>query len=151
MIHRSKIPPPESVRLGEEPVVWVTSVVPEPDLNVPALADGIAENVQNHWRYNNIKVFSSQRPYLRDTRESETVLSWMEKTVLTSEPDNAGERSELTGIPAADVLPGVLNRSEVVNIRYEQIAPISNALSEIAKATKILKALIQPRTGAQIE
>lgn len=62
-------------------------------MNVPALADGVAENVQNHWRYNNIKAFSSQRPYLRDTRESETVLSWMEKTILTSEPSGAGEVS----------------------------------------------------------
>jgi dedicator of cytokinesis protein 3 len=62
-----------------------------------------------------------------------------------------GKCRELTRKSAADVLPGVLNRSEVVDIRYEQIAPISNALSEIAKATKTLKALIQPRTGAQIE
>ena len=41
----------------------------------------------------------------------------------------------------ADKLPGVLCRSEVVNIVYEQISPLANALTEIDRATKTLKSM----------
>lgn len=85
MIHRSKIPPPEAIRHGLEPVIWVTSLVPEADLSSPVFSDKVAENVQNYRRWNNVKRFSSTRPYARDGGEAEAVLSWTEKTIITGE------------------------------------------------------------------
>lgn len=38
-------------------------------------------------------------------------------------------------------LPGVLCRSEVIDIVYEQISPLGNALIEIERATKTLSNL----------
>ena len=85
MIHRSKVPPPEAIRLGPESVIWVTSLVPEPDLSSPVFGENIAERVQDHWRNNAVKVFSSTRPYTKERAETEAVLTWTEKTVITSE------------------------------------------------------------------
>lgn len=85
MIHRSKVPPPESVRHGDEQVIWVTSLVPEPDTTLPMFHERVSENVQSYHRHNGVKRFSSVRPYARDRGEIDTVLTWTEKTVLTSE------------------------------------------------------------------
>jgi hypothetical protein len=43
--------------------------------------------------------------------------------------------------PAAESLPGVLCRSEVVDITYEQISPIAGALNEVARATRLLRTM----------
>ena len=84
-IHRSKIPPSESVRFGDDQVIWVISVSPEPDVSHPALGETVADNVQSYWRWNDISRFSATRPYVRDQRDSDGVLAWTEKTWLTSE------------------------------------------------------------------
>ena len=151
MIHRSKIPPPETVRHGDELVIWVTSAVPEPDLSQPVFAEGISENIQNHWKFNGIQRFSSQRPYVRG--ESNSVLTWTEKTILTSELDKDGSRFkvELMRLEAAEMFPGVLNRSEVVEIRYEQMTPMTNAANEVTRATKHLRSLINVKEGMLVE
>lgn len=39
------------------------------------------------------------------------------------------------------MLPGVLCRSEVVDIAYEQISPIASALHEVARATHMLRVM----------
>jgi len=84
-IYRSKAAPPESMRNGEEQVIWITSVLPEPDLSHPIFGDSVAESVQVYRRYNEIRTFSSQRPYLVNPQEADPVLTWTEKTVLTSQ------------------------------------------------------------------
>ena len=89
-IHRSKIAPSESVRNSEKAVIWITSIVPEPDLLHPVFADSVSENVQLHWRFNGIKTFSSRRPYLVNPQENDPVLTWTEKTILTSEFGSKG-------------------------------------------------------------
>jgi dedicator of cytokinesis protein 3 len=87
MIHRSKIPPPESVRHGDEPVIWVTSLAPEPDMSLPVFHERVSESVQSYHRHNGVKRFSSIRPYARERGEVDTVLTWTEKTIVTSELD----------------------------------------------------------------
>ncbi|WVQ67084.1 uncharacterized protein L199_005278 [Kwoniella botswanensis] len=130
-LHRSKIPPPSSARESSEPLIWVTPLTPEPDLSKPIFSDGVAENVQSHWRYYDIREFSSLRPYMRDQDESEVVLTWTEKTVVTTKEE----------------LPGILNRSEIINIRYEQIPPVNMAIMEVEKATKNLVTLSKGKDG----
>ena len=49
---------------------------------------------------------------------------------------------------AAKPLPDLLSRSEVTEVRYEQISPIANALSQIAKATKLLRTLTKGKDGS---
>jgi dedicator of cytokinesis protein 3 len=88
MIHQSKIPPPEAVRHGPEPVIWVTSLVPEPDLSLPVFSDRVSDSVQRYWRHNEVTQFSTTRPYAKDRGETQAVLSWTEKTVLTGEWDD---------------------------------------------------------------
>ncbi|WWC91624.1 uncharacterized protein L201_006570 [Kwoniella dendrophila CBS 6074] len=124
-LHRSKIPPPDSVKNSTESLIWVTPLTPEPDLTKPVFGDTVSENVQNHYRYNGINEFSTLRPYMRDTNESEMVLTWTEKTVVTTKED----------------LPGLLNRSEIISVRYEQIPPATMAIMEVEKATKNLRRL----------
>lgn len=84
-IHRSKIPPPESIKRGTDPVIWIMPVTPEPDLTNPVFGENVSDNVQSYWRWNGIRRFSSVRPYLKDPGEGETALAWTEKTLLISE------------------------------------------------------------------
>jgi len=86
-IYRSKVAPSESTRRGSHQVIWVTSVEPKPDLSQPIFSEivGVDENVQSWWRSNGIKRFTSDRPYLKDPGESEAVMSWIERTILSSE------------------------------------------------------------------
>lgn len=86
MIHRSKVPPPESVRHGDEQVIWITSLAPEPDLSLSVFRETVPESVQSYRRHNGITRFFSVRPYARERGELDTVLTWTEKTILTSEP-----------------------------------------------------------------
>lgn len=48
-------------------------------------------------------------------------------------------RAVIDVLAAKDELPGVLCRGEIVNIRYEQIAPIAMAIMEIKAAIKSLQ------------
>jgi hypothetical protein len=81
-IHRSKIPP--SSRMREEgDIVWVTSVVPEQNPAHPALQEGVSANVRDYHRHNGVTTFSSMRPYMVDPTETDAVLTWTEKTILT--------------------------------------------------------------------
>jgi len=48
-------------------------------------------------------------------------------------------------------MPGVLNRTEVVKIAYEQISPIENAISGVIKATANLWSLASGRRGQPVE
>ena len=135
IIHRSKLPPPESIRDGEEQVIWITPVHPEPDLDHPALAEGVSEAIHNHYSHNGIQRFSFLRPYSRGEEGGEGVLTWIEKTWLTT----------------VKPLPDVLNRSEVVDIQYEQISPLSTALSEVGKATKALRTLSKGKSESGVD
>ncbi|KIR81379.1 cytoplasmic protein [Cryptococcus gattii EJB2] len=130
-IHCSKIPPPESIKRGANPVIWVTPVTPEPDLTKPVFGENVSNNVQSYWRWNGIKEFSSVRQYLKDPLESETALAWTEKTLLTTK----------------DELPGVLARSEIICVRYEQIPPIAMAIMEIKMAIKSLQKSSRGKNG----
>ncbi|WRT70308.1 uncharacterized protein IL334_007306 [Kwoniella shivajii] len=130
-IHRSKIPPLSSSKESTDPLIWITPLTPEPDLTKPVFGDAVIENVQSHWRYNGIREFSTLRPYMRDLNEVEVVLTWTEKTVVTTQEE----------------LPGILNRSEVINVRYEQIPPVHMAISEVEKATKNLRKLSKGKNG----
>nr|XP_018260970.1 uncharacterized protein I303_06687 [Kwoniella dejecticola CBS 10117]OBR83128.1 hypothetical protein I303_06687 [Kwoniella dejecticola CBS 10117] len=130
-IHRSKIPPSTSIQQSTEPLIWVTPLAPEPDLTKPIFSDRVSENVSSYFRSHRIKDFSSFRPYMRDQNEHEVVLTWTEKTVLTTKEE----------------LPGILNRSEIVQIRYEQIPPVNMAIMEVEKATKTLQRLSKGKNG----
>lgn len=72
------------MRNGDEQVIWITSVIPEPDLSQPVFSDHVEENVQMYWKYSGIRTFSTLRPYLLDPGEMDPVMTWTEKTVLTS-------------------------------------------------------------------
>ncbi|KAL7418467.1 Deoxycytidine kinase 1 [Cryptotrichosporon argae] len=124
-IHRSKIPPPESVRTGSEECIWITSVSPVPDLTAPMFRELVNPAIQAYWKSNGINVFESQRPYIVDPEEKESVLQWIEKTRLTT----------------AEQLPGLLNRSEVVQIRHEHISPLDAAIEQVRMATTNLQKL----------
>ncbi|OCF44595.1 hypothetical protein I317_01482 [Kwoniella heveanensis CBS 569] len=132
-LHRSKVPPPKSAREEASLLIWVTPLTPEPDLNEPVFADTVPDNVQSYWRVNSVKTFSSSRPYLRDTSDmgGEAVLTWIEKAILTTK----------------ESLPGILNRSEVMNVRYEQVPPVVTAINEVEKATKNLHKLSRGNHG----
>ncbi|KGB76967.2 cytoplasmic protein [Cryptococcus deuterogattii R265] len=130
-IHCSKISPPESIKRGANPVIWVMPVTPEPDLIKPVFGENVSNNVQSYWRWNGIKKFSSVRQYLKDPLERETALAWTEKTLLTTK----------------DELPGVLARSEIITVRYEQIAPIAMAIMEIETAIKSLQKSSRGKNG----
>ncbi|TYJ58828.1 hypothetical protein B9479_000260 [Cryptococcus floricola] len=134
-IHRSKIPPPESIKSGLDPVIWVMPLTPDPDLSKPIFSSQneahVPEPVQAYWLTNNIRRFSSMRPYLKDPGEREAVLTWTEKTIVTTKED----------------LPGLLARSEVINVRYEQIAPGVMATMEVERATKHLRKACRGKDG----
>ncbi|WVQ84302.1 hypothetical protein IAT38_006454 [Cryptococcus sp. DSM 104549] len=130
-IHRSKIPPPDTIKNGTDPVIWITPVTPEPDLTRAVFGDEVSDNAQSYWRWNGVKRFSSVRPYLKDPTEREAVLTWTEKTVLITKED----------------LPGVLSRSEVLSVRYEHIAPVAMAIMEVGRATNNLKRSNRGKSG----
>ncbi|WVR07765.1 hypothetical protein IAU60_004808 [Kwoniella sp. DSM 27419] len=132
-LHRSKLPPADLLRHSQEQLIWVVPLTPEPDTSRPVFADGVNLNVQAYYLCNGITEFSSSRPYLRDPEDAQqdVILTWIEKTVLT----------------AAAELPGLLSRSEVVNVRYEQVSPVGNAIAEVGKATKSLRRLCSVRDG----
>ncbi|WVR00207.1 hypothetical protein IAU59_007349 [Kwoniella sp. CBS 9459] len=132
-LHRSKVPPPSSAREDTTQLIWVTPLTPEPDLTGPVFADTVPDNVQSYWRVNGVTPFSSARPYIRDASdmEGEAVLTWIEKTVLTTK----------------ESLPGILNRSEVIDVRYEQVPPVKTAIIEVEKATKNLRKLSKSTHG----
>ncbi|WVQ72639.1 hypothetical protein IAR50_002198 [Cryptococcus sp. DSM 104548] len=134
-IHRSKIPPPESIKSGLDPVIWVMPLTPEPDLSKPILSSQndahVPEPVQAYWLSNNIRRFSSMRPYLKNPGEREAVLTWTEKTVVTTKED----------------LPGLLGRSEVISVRHEQIAPGVMAAMEVERATRNLRKASRGKDG----
>nr|XP_019010242.1 uncharacterized protein I206_04710 [Kwoniella pini CBS 10737]OCF49023.1 hypothetical protein I206_04710 [Kwoniella pini CBS 10737] len=130
-IHRSKIPPLTSAQESSHPLIWVTPLAPEPDLKKTVFADKVSDNVSSYYRSNRISEFSSFRPYMRDPDEHEIVLTWTEKTILTSKEE----------------LPGILNRREITQIRYEQIPPVNMAIMEVEKATKNLRRLSTGKDG----
>lgn len=154
-IYRSKIPPSESIRNGMDQVIWITSVEPRPDLAKPVFNEwlGMDDNVQSWWRHNGVKSFTSDRPYLKDAGETEAVMSWIERTIVISEPGVplTSSSKTLTVNIAADELPGVLNRSEIVNIEYEQITPVENAVSEVQKATRMLTSLTASKRDQDVD
>jgi dedicator of cytokinesis protein 3 len=51
----------------------------------------------------------------------------------------------------ADVLPGLLTRSEVIDVRYLQISPLSSAIAEVIKATEHLRLLSKGKPGQNVE
>ena len=140
------------MRNGEDEVIWITPVVPEPDLSRLVFAESVAENVQSYWRCNGLRTCSSQRPYLADPQETDPVMTWTEKTTLHSMSFNGLRYGDegLTRI-AVESLPGVLNRTEVAKIGYEQISPIDNAIAEVTRATRVLRSLSQSRAGQAVE
>jgi hypothetical protein len=56
--------------------------MPEPDRTQAVFSEIVNDNVQSWYRDNKIKRFTSVRPYIRD--QSETFLTWTERTILTS-------------------------------------------------------------------
>lgn len=70
--------------MGDEPVVWITPLQPEPDVSSPVFADSVSDAVQSYYKNNNVNRFSSTRPYQREKTDLDPVLTWTEKTVLTS-------------------------------------------------------------------
>jgi dedicator of cytokinesis protein 3 len=50
-------------------------------------------------------------------------------------------------IVAAEELPGILSRSEITKIEYEQVSPIQGAILEVAKASTGVRNLISGRNG----
>jgi len=93
-LHRSKMQPLPPLRSGPDQIIWVTSVNPEPDLSHRVFQNGVNENVQLYHRYNDIKSFSTLRPYkvlsasTRSEDENAGVMTWLEKTTLTCEPSS---------------------------------------------------------------
>jgi hypothetical protein len=83
--------PSPPLRSGPDQIIWITSITPEPDLSQRVFGDGVHENVQRYYRYNNLKTFSSLRPYkvlsasTRAEDENGGVMTWLEKTTLTCE------------------------------------------------------------------
>jgi dedicator of cytokinesis protein 3 len=89
-LHRSMVAPSEALQNGEELVIWVTGLNPEPDLSKPALrVPTVSENVQSYWRHCDIDTFSCQRSYRSTahdgTGENDILDLWIEKTILTGE------------------------------------------------------------------
>jgi hypothetical protein len=82
--------PSPPLRNGPDPIIWVTSVTPEPVLTQAVFGDGVNDTVQSYYRHNDIKTFSTLRPYkvlsasLRE-EEDAGVMTWLEKTILTCE------------------------------------------------------------------
>lgn len=124
-IHRSKIPPSDMVRYGTEPVIWVTSVTPLPDLTKPVFRKGVTPQVQAYYRSNAVNKFESLRPYLVDPEEKDSVLQWMEKTTITTAHD----------------LPALESRAEVVSVHHEHISPVDSAVVVVRKAERDLHRL----------
>lgn len=126
-IHRSKIPPSDSVRYGTEPVIWVTSVNPVPDTSRPMFRKGINQAVQTYYRYNDVNKFETMRPYIVDPEERDSVLQWLEKTTLTT----------------ANVLPDLQSRAEVTHIHHEHISPVDSAIVVVRTADRDLRKLVE--------
>jgi hypothetical protein len=140
--------PSPPLRSGPDQIIWVTSVTPEPDLSQRMFADGVNENVQQYHRYNDIKTFSTLRPYKvlssssGGTEEGAGVMTWLEKTVLTClSPSVSMDKADPTG---KDTFPAVLARSEVVEVKYEHLSPINAANNSVKEATRSLKSHVTP-------
>jgi len=59
--------------------------------------------------------------------------------------------SALTIGLATEELPGIPNRTEVVNIEYQQISPVENAIHEVNKASKALRSLTISKEDQQVD
>lgn len=129
LIHRSKIPPTESVRYGTEPVIWITTVSPVPDLKQPVFAKGVNPNIQNYYKYNSINTFDTTRPYYMHPDEREPVLQWIEKTTVTTAND----------------LPALQSRAEIIHIHLDHISPVQTAISAVRKSDRDLRQLVNSR------
>lgn len=56
-------------------------------------------------------------------------------------------RAVIDILTAKDELPSVLARSEIISVRYEQIAPIAMAIMEIKTAIKSLQKSSRGKNG----
>lgn len=126
-IHRSKIPPSDSARYGTEPVIWVTSVAPAPDIKHPVFRKGVNPHVQAYYRANAVNKFETMRPYNIDPEERESVLQWLEKTTITTAND----------------LPALQSRAEVVHIHHDHISPVDSAIVVVLRAERELRKLAE--------
>jgi len=141
--------PSPPLRSGPDQIIWVTSVNPEPDLTHRVFANGVNENVQLYHRFNNIKTFSTLRPYkvlsasARSEDENAGVMTWLEKTTLTCKSlVLLATQAHSSG---KDTFPSVLARSEVVEVKYEHLSPIHAAISNVKEASRNLKAHTSPQ------
>lgn len=129
LIHRSKVPPSEAVRYGTEPVIWVTTVNPVPDLKQPVFAKGVNPNIQHYYKYNSISTFETARPYYMHPDEREPVLQWIEKTTVTT----------------ANKLPALQSRAEVIHIHLDHVSPVQTAIAAVRKSVRDLRQLLSAR------
>lgn len=56
-------------------------------------------------------------------------------------------RAVIDVLAAKDELPGVLSRSEIISVRYEQIAPIAMAIMEVQAVIKSLQKSSRGKNG----
>jgi hypothetical protein len=81
-------PPSQSLRSSTDQLIWVTSVIPEPDTSAPVFTNvDVGENVLEYWKHNAVDRFSSQRAYYVDGEGDggDATDMWTEKTIMTSE------------------------------------------------------------------
>jgi dedicator of cytokinesis protein 3 len=126
-IHRSKVPPSDAVRYGTQPVIWVTSVTPVPDLKRPMFRRSVPPAVQAYYRSNAVDKFETLRPYSVSADEKDPILQWLEKTTITTVND----------------LPALQARAEVVHIHHEHISPVDSAIVGTKKANRDLAKLAE--------
>ncbi|TXT11135.1 hypothetical protein VHUM_01886 [Vanrija humicola] len=124
-VYKSKIPPSDTVRYGTEPVVWVTSVTPVPDLTKTVFRSGVEPAIQAYYKTSAVNQFETMRPYIVDPEEREPILQWLEKTTLTT----------------SNELPALQSRSEVIHVHHHHISPVDTAILAVRKADRDLSKL----------
>lgn len=123
----------------------------------PALHTASQANIAEYYKRNGVSIFSTSRPIVPDGASAKTdvqgPLSWLEKMILTSKSPKAKDYAAVRPdtYAAAEELPGLLSRSEVVQRTWRQVSPVQAALDVVERATHDLEAISKRRPGVPVE
>lgn len=126
-IIRANVVSSDELQYAEGQYLHITKVQAEPDRNSIIFTNLEVPNaVRQYYENNATNTFSYSRPFSKDEVPNlDPVMMWVEKTFLVCE----------------DAFPTVLQRSEVLEIRFLEISPIENAILITDQKTRELDTL----------
>ncbi|EGF98551.1 uncharacterized protein MELLADRAFT_40818 [Melampsora larici-populina 98AG31] len=126
-IIRANVVSSDELQYAEGQYLHITKVQAEPDRNSIIFTNLEVPNaVRQYYENNATNTFSYTRPFSKEEMPNlDPVMMWVEKTFLVCE----------------DAFPTVLQRSEVLEIRFLEISPIENAILITDQKTRELDTL----------